>query len=109
MATAEEILTSQTRLRKATPRQADRTEQTEKSVVHNIPSLLDPRRIVCLADMAADNPVWWKVNRLHFFCPELTYKEIAALLKITPHQVKHAIKNVKISDRCYDTLPDIEE
>ena len=108
MATAEEILNCQTRLRKATPRQGDRTEQTEKSVVHNIPSLLDPRRIVCLADMAANNPVWWKVNRLHFFCPELTYKEIAAILHITPGQVKHAIHNVKISDRCSDDLPETE-
>ena len=101
MATAEEILNCQTG-------RTGQTSLTERNVVHNIPSLLDPRRIVCLADMAANNPVWWKVNRLHFFCPELTYKEIAAILHITPGQVKHAIHKVKISDRCYDGLPETE-
>jgi len=40
-------------------------------------------RIVCLADAIAANPNWWRCNRLHVFCPELTHAQIGALLGIT--------------------------
>jgi len=73
-----------------------------------IPSVLDPRRVICLADMAAARPDWWKANRLHFFCPELSHKQIAEILGLAPHQVRDAIKAVEIAADCYDNLPPME-
>ena len=73
-----------------------------------VPSILDPGRLVCLGDMAADRPDWWKVNRLHFFDPELTRKQIAELTGLHPHQVRDAIHAVEIPADCYEKLPEIK-
>ncbi len=66
-------------------------------------------RIVCLGDMIAANPNWWRCNRLHFFCPELTHAQIAALLGLQPYQVRDALKKVRIPDDAYADLPDPDE
>ena len=66
-------------------------------------------RIICLADMAADKPMWWRVNRLHFFCPELTNSQIGVLLDLQPYQVRDYIKKVQIPDDAYAALPDPDE
>ena len=73
-----------------------------------VPSILDPGRLVCLGDMAAERPDWWKVNRLHFFDPELTRKQIAELTGLHPHQVRDAIHAVEIPADCYEKLPEIK-
>ena len=70
-------------------------------------SVLDYRRIVCLGDMAADHPDWWRSNRLHFFCPELTIRDIAEILELRPHQVRDAVLKAEIPEDCYDNLPQI--
>ena len=72
-----------------------------------VPEVLDYRRIVCLGDMAADHPEWWRSNRLHFFCPELTYRDIAGILDLRPHQVRDAILKAEIPAECYENLPEI--
>lgn len=92
--------------------------ETEKALVRKmtrlsflfrlIPSVLDPRRLVCLGDMAAARPDWWKANRLHFFCPELSHKQIADILDLNAHQVRDAIRAVEIPADCYDNLPPTE-
>ena len=73
-----------------------------------VPSILDPGRLICLGDMAADWPDWWRVNRLHFFDPELTRKQIAELTGLHPHQVRDAIHAVEIPAECYENLPEIK-
>ena len=72
-----------------------------------VPEVLDPRRIVCLGDMCADHPDWWRSNRLHFFCPELTIRDIAEILELRPHQVRDAVLKAEIPEDCYDNLPQI--
>ena len=66
-------------------------------------------RIICLADYAVEHPVWWRVNRLHYFCPELTHKQIAKLLDLEPYQVRDAIKSVPIPDDAFAALPPLTE
>lgn len=78
-------------------------------IARNVPAILNPARIIALGDKAAENPSWWKVNRLHFFCPEMTYREIGELLALTPHQVRDAVKNVELSESIYENLPPIKE
>lgn len=73
-----------------------------------VPSILDPRRIVCLCDMAADRPDWWRANKLHFFEPGLTYRQIAAVLDLNAHQVRDAVNAVEIPADCYENLPEIK-
>ena len=73
-----------------------------------VPSILQPRRLICLCDMCAEKPNWWKANRNHQFCPELTYRDIAALLQLRPHQVRDYIKAVEIPVDCYEKLPEIK-
>lgn len=73
-----------------------------------VPSILQPRRLICLCDMCAEKPDWWKANRNHQFCPELTYRDIAALLKLRSHQVRDYIKAVEIPVDCYENLPEIK-
>lgn len=78
-------------------------------IARNVPAILNPARIIALGDKAAENPSWWKANRLHFFCPEMTYREIGELLALTPRQVRDAVKNVEISESIYENLPPIKE
>ena len=73
-----------------------------------VPMILDPRRIVCLGDRAADNPDWWKANRIHFFCPELTHRQIGELTGLKPAAVRDYIHAAEIPAECYENLPEIE-
>lgn len=70
-----------------------------------VPFILDPRRIVTLCDHAAGHPEWWQVNRLHFFMPELTTRQLADLTGLEPCQVREFLKSIEISDECYNNLP----
>ena len=73
-----------------------------------VPAILDPCRIVCLGDRAADNPDWWKANRIHFFCPELTYRQIGELTGQKHTAVRDYIHAAEIPAECYEKLPEIE-
>ena len=71
--------------------------------------LITLERVIAALDMAAECPDWWKVNRLAFFCPEMTQRGIAEFLKIKTPTVKHYIKHVEIGENIYDNLPPIPE
>lgn len=73
-----------------------------------VPSILDPRRIVCLGDRAADNPDWWRANRIHFFCPELTHRQIGELNGLKHTAVRDYIRSAEIPAECYENLPEIK-
>lgn len=73
-----------------------------------VPAILDPRRIVCLGDRAADNPDWWKANRIHFFCPELTHRQIGDLTGQKTAAVRDYIHSAEIPAECYENLPEIK-
>lgn len=94
-----ELVSEETRER--VTRQASRIAMFARLV----PSILDPRRIVALGDRCAENPDWWRTNRLRFFCPELSNNEIAELLGLSRHQVRNYVKAVGIPDDCYDNIP----
>lgn len=74
-----------------------------------VAKLITLERIIAALDMAAEHPEWWKVNRLAFFCPEMTQRGIAEFLKIKTTTVKHYIKHVEIGENIYDNLPPIPE
>lgn len=71
--------------------------------------LITLERVIAALDMAAECPDWWKVNRLAFFCPEMTQRGIAEFLNIKTTTVKHYIKHVEIGENIYDNLPPIPE
>ena len=66
-------------------------------------------RIVVLADAVAANPDWWRCNRLHFFCPELSHQQIADVLELPRRTVTRNLANVEIGDDVYKDLPDPHE
>ena len=66
-----------------------------------------PERMICALDKASENPDWWKVNRLHIFCPEMTQAEIGAFLDLRKPTVKHYINHVEIPADAYEALPPI--
>lgn len=74
-----------------------------------VPAVLDPGRIVCLGDRAAENPQWWKANRIHFFCPELSFREIGELTGLKHTAVRDYIKAAEIPGDCYENLPEIQD
>ena len=66
-----------------------------------------PERIVCALDKAVESPDWWKVNRIHIFCPDMTQADIAEFLSIRKATVKHYINHVEIPADTYEALPPI--
>lgn len=66
-----------------------------------------PARMICALDKAAESPDWWRVNRLHIYCPEMSQSEIAAFLKIRKQTVKHYIKHAEIPADAYKDLPEL--
>ena len=70
-------------------------------------SVVTPERMICALDKAAETPEWWRVNRLHIFCPEMTQGEIAAFLKIRKQTVKHYINRVEIPADAWNGLPEL--
>lgn len=74
----------------------------------SVPAILSPKRIVCLGDFCAEKPEWWRANKLHFFCPELSAREIGEILNLRARQVRDFIKYAEISSDCYENLPEIK-
>ena len=83
---------------------SDKSDQSDRS-----DNLVTLERVIAALDMAAEHPDWWKVNRLAFFCPEMTQRGIAEFLKIKTRIVKHYINHVEIGENIYDNLPPIPE
>ena len=83
---------------------SDRSDKSER-----VAKLITLERVIAALDMAAEHPEWWKVNRLAFFCPEMTQRGIAEFLKIKSTTVKHYLKHVEIGENIYAKLPPIPE
>ena len=66
-------------------------------------------RIVVLADMVAANPDWWRCNRLHYFCPELSHQQIADALELPRRTVTRNLADVPIPDDAFAALPPLTE
>ena len=69
--------------------------------------ILTERRIVAALDRAANTPDWWRVNRMHYYHPEISHQQIANLLGVSRQTVTHWINCVEIPEDNYDTLPQI--
>ena len=69
--------------------------------------MVTPERMICALDKAAESPDWWKVNRIHIFCPEMTQGDIAAFLDLRKPAVKHYIHHVEIPADAWEALPPI--
>ena len=69
--------------------------------------ILTERRIVAALDRAANTPDWWRVNRMHYYHPEISHQQIANLLGVSRQTVTHWINCVEIPEDDYDTLPQI--
>ena len=70
--------------------------------------ILTERRIVAALDRAANTPDWWRVNRMHYYHPELSHLQIANLLGVSRQTVTHWINCVEIPEDDYDTLPQMD-
>ena len=68
--------------------------------------ILTLKRMVCLADRAAENPAWWRVQKLHHYEPGLTAGEIAELLNMPRKKVLRLLVDVPIDEDDYASLPD---
>jgi len=68
--------------------------------------LLTLKRMVCLADRAAENPAWWRVQKLHHYEPGLSAGEIAELLNMPRKKVIRLLADVPIGEDDFATLPD---
>ena len=69
--------------------------------------ILTERRIVAALNRAANTPDWWRVNRMHYYHPEISHQQIANLLGVSRQTVTHWINCVEIPEDDYDTLPQI--
>ena len=79
------------------------------------PSTVICRRIISLADWAAENPERWRVSRLSFECPELSNSELAAALDLpelkinrflAPADLIHPADREALACPLYDTIPE---
>ena len=72
-----------------------------------LPQILDPRRIVALCDQVCERPEWYRVNRDHLFCPELSIGDLAEIHHLKRHTVRDFIRRVEIGQDCYRNIPNI--
>ena len=79
------------------------------------PSTVICRRIISLADWAAENPERWRVSRLSFECPELSNSELAAALELPELQINrflapadliHPADRSALACPLYDDIPE---
>ena len=61
-------------------------------------------RMIVLADKAAENPAWWRANRLAYYTTMKT-KEIARWCGISEKSVRKYINEPEIGDDAYEALP----
>lgn len=65
--------------------------------VAHYPDTLTLRRMLRLADFAAENPARWRVIRLAYECPELSYAEIGVILGISQATVCRHLAPVNLA------------
>ena len=61
-------------------------------------------RMIVLADHAAENPAWWRANRLAYYTTMKT-KEIARWCGISEKSVRKYINEPEIGEDAYEALP----
>ena len=71
--------------------------------------LLTTRNLLAAMLWASQNPVRFRCFWIHFLNPDLTQKEIAALLSVTPSAVRDYLASEVIPDSIWDELPELED
>ena len=66
--------------------------------------ILTMRRMVVLADKAAENPSWWRANRLAVYT-NLSVKQIAHWCGVSEKTVRKYLQEPEIGEDVYDALP----
>lgn len=66
--------------------------------------ILTLRRMVVLADKAAENPAWWRANRLAVYTT-LSVKQIAHWCGVSEQTVRKYIREPEIGEDVYEALP----
>lgn len=66
--------------------------------------ILTLRRMVVLADKAAENPAWWRANRLAFYTT-MKVKDIARWCGCSEKSVRRYINEPEIGEDDYEALP----
>jgi hypothetical protein len=66
--------------------------------------ILTLRRMVVLADKAAENPSWWRANRLAFYTT-MKINEIARWCGCSEKSVRRYINEPEIGEDDYEALP----
>ena len=61
-------------------------------------------RMIVLADKAAENPAWWRANRLAYYTTMKT-KDIARWCGITEKTCRKYINEPEIGEDAYEALP----
>ena len=72
----------------------DRSNWTD---VRHYPDTVTLRRMIRLADFAAQNPTRWQAIRLKHECPGMTQTEIARVLRISQSAVSEYLKPVDLA------------
>ena len=65
-------------------------------------------RMIVLADKAAENPAWWRANRLAYYTTMKT-KDIARWCGITEKTCRKYINEPEIGEDAYEALPPTPE
>ena len=66
--------------------------------------ILTLRRMVVLADRAAENPAWWRANRLAFYTT-MKIRDIARWCGCSEKSVRRYINEPEIGEDDYEALP----
>ena len=66
--------------------------------------ILTLRRMVVLADKAAENPAWWRANRLAVYT-NLSVKQIAHWCGVSEQTARKYIREPEIGEDVYEALP----
>ena len=67
--------------------------------------VISDRRIIAALDRAADIPLWWRANRIHYFCPKMTHEQIARIIGSKRESVTRYIRDVQITEDVWANLP----
>lgn len=75
----------------------------------NLPDTVTMRRMIFLADYAAENPLRWKLFKARITQPRKTQRELAEDLKISLSSLKRMLCKIRLPKECemYDEFGDL--
>ena len=75
----------------------------------NLPDTVTMRRMLFLADYAAENPLRWKLFKARITQPRRTQRELAEDLKISLSSLKRMLCKIRLPKECemYDEFGDL--